>query len=48
MGIVVWFIAVPDLAIIVVLVLLMAAYDFWWELRKPENGRPNGEPSKTA
>lgn len=48
MGIVVWYIAVPDLTIIVVLVLLLAAYDFWRELRKPKNGRPDGEPPKTA
>lgn len=35
MGVVVWFIAAPDLTIIVVLVLAMAAYDFWRSLAKP-------------
>jgi hypothetical protein len=36
MGVVVWFIGVPDLTIIVVAVLLMAVYDFWRELSKPQ------------
>lgn len=36
MGVVVWFIAVPDLTIIVLFVLAMAAYDFWRALSKPQ------------
>lgn len=35
MGVVVWFIGIPDLTVIVVLVILMAVYDFWRELSKP-------------
>lgn len=34
MGVVVWFIGIPDLTIIVVLVLAMAVYDFWRDLSK--------------
>jgi hypothetical protein len=37
MGVVVWFIGIADLTIIVVLVLVMAVYDFWRELSKPQN-----------
>lgn len=36
MGVVVWFIGVPDLTVIVVAVLLMAIYDFWRDLSKPQ------------
>lgn len=41
MGIVVWYIDKPALTTIVVLVLLMAAYDFWrdlWGAKKPAAG----------
>jgi len=34
MGIVVWYIGRPNLTIIVILVLVMAVYDFWRELWK--------------
>lgn len=37
MGVVVWFIGIPDLTIIVVLVLVMAVYDFWRELSRSGN-----------
>lgn len=33
MSVVLWYIALPNLTIIVVLVLLMGIYDFWRELR---------------
>jgi hypothetical protein len=36
MGVVIWFIGVPDITVIVVAVLLMAVYDFWRELSKPQ------------
>ncbi|MCG8354258.1 MAG: hypothetical protein MI920_01680 [Kiloniellales bacterium] len=38
MGVVVWFINEPDLWIVTLLVLAMAAYDFWITLRAPKNG----------
>lgn len=37
-GIVVVYVAEPDLAIIAIAVLLMAAYDFWDSLRKGGGG----------
>lgn len=37
MTVVVWYIGILDLTIIVILVLLMAVYDFWRELSKPLN-----------
>lgn len=33
-GIVMWFVAEPDLIIVVVLVLCLAVHDFWQSLRK--------------
>ncbi len=37
MGIVVWFVAEPDLTIIVVVVILFAVYDFWDSMRDPDD-----------
>lgn len=41
MGIVTWFVNEPDLWIVVILVLVMASYDFWRTL-KPRKG-PNAD-----
>ncbi len=41
MGVVVWFVNEPDLWIVVILVLVMASYDFWITLRKSDNGAGN-------
>ena len=37
-GVVVWFVNEPDLWVVVVLVVAMAAYDFWVTFRKADNG----------
>ena len=41
MGVVVWFVNEPDLWIVVLIVLVMASYDFWISLRKSNNGAGN-------
>ena len=42
MGIVTWFVNEPDLWIVVLIVLAMASYDFWRDLRPGK--RPKRDP----
>ena len=41
MGVVVWFVNEPDLWIVVIIVLVMASYDFWLTLRRSNKGTGN-------
>ncbi len=41
MGVVVWFVNEPDLWIVVIVVLVMASYDFWVSLWKSNKGAGN-------